>query len=324
MSGPSRNEPGESGGSTTFRDIYDVEILRKAALAAGWSAEYRQLGAGPLTVRSVAIQCADMLVVAQEVDRALEVVGKPPPGVLTVLVPAPGDGYWVNGYSAGDTELIVLAPGTEIYAVTRSAATMCAVHIPESRIDGGTSGLDSHREGFERGWVIPAPAGRGGSASLKELLTSVERLPSLRAEIESVLIRDLLPLIGEPENLAPVEDRPGRAHRWQVLQRAREYIGDHLRETVRMEDLCRHAGASPRTIERMFKQELAMSPSEYVRVRRLNAVKRELVGEAAGDTSVTEIAMRHGFGHLGRFSAAYRKHFGHLPSEGPERAARPQ
>ena len=77
MSDPARNEPPFSGGSPLALDIYDVEVLRRAAIKAGWSAEYRQLGAGPLTVRSVAIQCAGVLMVAQRADRSMEVVGKP-------------------------------------------------------------------------------------------------------------------------------------------------------------------------------------------------------------------------------------------------------
>ena len=105
------------------------------------------------------------------------------------------------------------------------------------------------------------------------------------------------------------------------MSRARAYIESHLGGTVRMNDLCEQVGVSPRTVERVFQQEFQMTPSAYVRVRRLNAVKREIVGLGEAAKSITAIAMHHGFGHLGRFSTAYRKHFGHSPSEAKKRVA---
>ena len=320
MNGPPWSDLAAPGGMSLVQESHDVEVLRKAALAAGWSAEYRQLGSGPLMVRNVVARCADMLVVSQQADRSLEVVGMPPAGVLTVMIPAPGDDFWVNGYSINYTELIVLAPGVELYAVTRSAVRICAVHIPGSLLDASVGDFESHRESFERGWVIPIAAGTGEPDSLGRLVELLHMLPAREDELASVLTSRLVPLIKESNNVGPIRDQHGRAHRWLVLSRARMYIDHHLGGTVRMADLCRNAGASSRTVERVFQQELQMTPTAYIRVRRLNAVKRELMGPAGAEKSITEIALFYGFGHHGRFSAAYREHFGHSPSDELKRA----
>jgi AraC family ethanolamine operon transcriptional activator len=49
-------------------------------------------------------------------------------------------------------------------------------------------------------------------------------------------------------------------------------------------------------------------------LRRLAAVRRELL---RGDpqASITDVATRWGFFHLGRFSQEYREHFAELPSQ---------
>ena len=168
---------------------------------------------------------------------------------------------------------------------------------------------------------IYLPARTGVLGSFRGLVGSADPDSYREAELESILTRAIIPMICESPNVGPTKDRYGRAHRWQVLSRARAYIESHLGGTVRMKDLREQAGASSRTVERAFQQELQMTPSAYVRVRRLNAVKREIVGRGEVDKSITEIAMQYGFGHLGRFSAAYREHFGHSPSEAQTRVA---
>ena len=54
----------------------------------------------------------------------------------------------------------------------------------------------------------------------------------------------------------------------------------------------------------------------YLRDARLDRVRAELADlTGAPGVKVTEVAMKWGFHHLGRFSAAYRQRFGESPSE---------
>jgi AraC-like DNA-binding protein len=43
-------------------------------------------------------------------------------------------------------------------------------------------------------------------------------------------------------------------------------------------------------------------------------VHQELA-DAGADTTVTAVALRWGFGHLGRFAVAYRRKYGRSPSD---------
>jgi len=91
-----------------------------------------------------------------------------------------------------------------------------------------------------------------------------------------------------------------------------DYQGDGLRPVA---ELCRAAGVPRRTLERAFEQMFDFGPAEYLRRRALNAVHRELLNDRDTAHSVTDVALAHGFWHLGRFSQQYRLLFGELPSE---------
>ena len=75
------------------------------------------------------------------------------------------------------------------------------------------------------------------------------------------------------------------------------------------------AAASVSKLERIFQRELSVTPSQYILARRLHAVNRELESVENNGTRISDLAMQYGFRHLGRFSAAYRSHFGELPSQ---------
>jgi hypothetical protein len=53
--------------------------------------------------------------------------------------------------------------------------------------------------------------------------------------------------------------------------------------------------------------------TDYLKAVRLHAVHRELAATPASQDSVTAIALRHGYNHLGRFSLEFRERFGESP-----------
>lgn len=102
-------------------------------------------------------------------------------------------------------------------------------------------------------------------------------------------------------------------YRHRLAKQAEEYIREHFRHPVSMTSLCNELNARERTIQQGFRERFGMSFNEYVKMLRLNAVRKALVS-ASREDSVTAIALDFGFNHMGRFSAAYKKHFGESPS----------
>jgi AraC family ethanolamine operon transcriptional activator len=57
-----------------------------------------------------------------------------------------------------------------------------------------------------------------------------------------------------------------------------------------------------------------MSPSRYLRLRRLNMVRAALQRAKPAPGAIAELAKRYGFSELGRFATCYRETFGEAPS----------
>lgn len=100
-----------------------------------------------------------------------------------------------------------------------------------------------------------------------------------------------------------------------TLGRAVEYIRSHAQELPTLADITERCGVSVRTLQLSFRRHLDCTPLEYMQDVRLSAVRDELLNRRSEKDTVTEIATRWGFYHLGRFSANYRQRYGELPSE---------
>jgi len=117
------------------------------------------------------------------------------------------------------------------------------------------------------------------------------------------------------EALDPVS-RSGRTDAGRVLlaRRAEELLRARLYESVRLGELADALQTTLRTLELGFQEVFGTAPSSYHTALRMNGARRELRVARRG-TTVSSIAMRWGFTHLGRFSVAYRRMFSESPSE---------
>jgi hypothetical protein len=63
-----------------------------------------------------------------------------------------------------------------------------------------------------------------------------------------------------------------------------------------------------------FRNDVDMLPLAYLRMCRLSRVRETLLASERQNTTVTAVAMRYGFLHLGRFSLDYKRAFHEAPS----------
>jgi len=80
-------------------------------------------------------------------------------------------------------------------------------------------------------------------------------------------------------------------------------------------ELAAIAGVGVRVLQESFRRHVGMSPLTYLRRLRLDGVHGELSRSDPWHVSVSEVAYRWGFTHLGRFAGAYRKRYGEPPSQ---------
>jgi AraC-like DNA-binding protein/tetratricopeptide (TPR) repeat protein len=97
------------------------------------------------------------------------------------------------------------------------------------------------------------------------------------------------------------------------LKNALELIESDPARPWTVGELARASGVARRTLQQSFRRCLSRSPIEHLRRVRLQLARQELLA-APRDGSITQIAARCGFSHLGRFSIWYRERYGETPS----------
>lgn len=98
------------------------------------------------------------------------------------------------------------------------------------------------------------------------------------------------------------------------VRRAEDFMRHNVGQAITLRDIARAAGSSVRALQSGFREFRGMTPLETLRSFRMEAARAELLDATNGD-SVTAIALRWGFQHLSRFSAAYKIRYGEFPSD---------
>jgi len=143
-----------------------------------------------------------------------------------------------------------------------------------------------------------------GGAFLQSPLATVEIEDSLWALLLSAVQRD------RHEN---VHQRSGGYAAY--VKPAEEFILGHLNSALRVVDIAAAVGISVPTLNRAFRKCHGMGPKAFIKQRRLDRVRSELLRADPQSTTVTAVATRFAFGHLSQFAADYKKVFHESPSE---------
>ena len=97
------------------------------------------------------------------------------------------------------------------------------------------------------------------------------------------------------------------------VRHALTYMRSNFQEKIVLADLAGACGISERALLKQFRKFLGVSPMAHLTRMRLSAARDELQHGADGGT-ISEVALRCGFAHIGRFASEYRKAFGERPS----------
>ncbi|WP_455196273.1 helix-turn-helix domain-containing protein [Kaarinaea lacus] len=72
---------------------------------------------------------------------------------------------------------------------------------------------------------------------------------------------------------------------------------------------------SPKSKRHAFNDYYGVSPQQYLKSYRLNAVRKEMIAQNPSHLKITDVANNWGFWHMGQFAQDYKRRFGELPSE---------
>lgn len=301
--------------------FYDFETFVEAA--AAWQLEFVQLGRGDFRSDMLQASLGPVYLSYARFNRKLELRGEPPRGLRTfALLSESSSAWWWRGQETPLGAIVVYPVGGEIEVVTRPGYEGYAVSVTEDHLANvaRAAGLPMPDELLGDEEVFECESGliTALQLGLRAFGESVTRLPEigqdrLRRELEFELPTDLLRAIAGGRG---GKDRSGTTSRFRsrAVERVLNYIAAFPRQPLTVEDVCRVAGASERTIQTAFLERFGVRPKAYLRDRRLNGARTELRTADSG-TTIAQAANRWGFWHMGQFARDYRRLFSELPSE---------
>jgi transcriptional regulator GlxA family with amidase domain len=146
---------------------------------------------------------------------------------------------------------------------------------------------------------------------LAEDAPSVIAQPEAARGLEQALIAAIMNCLGTGE---VEEDKAAHRQHAAIMRRFHRVIEDHLDQPLYVPELCKEIGTSVRTLNACCHEHVGIGPKHYLLLRRMQMVHRALDRSAPAETTVTEIATRHGFWELGRFAVEYKALFAESPS----------
>jgi AraC family ethanolamine operon transcriptional activator len=295
----------------------------QAALQPWIEMECYQLGCGDTLARIDHLDLGSPQLVRETQTAAVQKLGITPANLCTVSVCTPDPTFRFSELAASATDAVFFMPGnTEFDIYVPAGACTSYISLDQEEL------LHSARTIAPIAWELaPAQLISISAASrpafshlINQVFEQVRRLtgngePVDASVLHTAIMQGIEMIIATGSDAMLAE--PERARALHVCRKARAFIDEQLAmDTVpTIADTCRATEVSERTLQYAFRRYVNMTPLIYLRMCRLNRVRATLRHLDSNSTTVTTVALRYGFIHLGRFSADYKNAFGELPSE---------
>jgi AraC-like DNA-binding protein len=280
-----------------------ADVAEQIRATPGWVQHYQQMSPGHFAGRVRYLDLQGVEIYEEQMNTRVEQNFSAPEGALAFC------------FDRSDNALYVLnGESRNIWITPENYQEIAVVFGPEfvqrhglnvARLEGlFMAPLNSGQNALFSRWL---------SGTLTRLAQTLD--PPSKEALTQQLLEDCLYIL---DNACVCLDRGGlqrRAEERAVMKRIGEWAADAPEDTLNLLELSQVAGVSLRQLQHAFKAYTGMTPTHWLRLRRLNSARRELLSRTAMDTTVAEVAMQWSFWHLGRFSNSYRALFNELPSQ---------
>jgi AraC-like DNA-binding protein len=292
-----------------------VEELEEAAQALGWHIQYRQISKGDFRAEFASLECNGISLVSERFNNHLYIPCEPPEGFVGLFLPRLAVGSSVAcGRALTKGSLIVFPPSSELEFVNRGEIRNETLFLAEGDFQAASRALAPSEALISSRSITILDGDPERFAAICHEIDSVFRNGGLNRETAWNLLAETILFMADASSSSSAE-RLANGAAAAIAHRAQMFIEERFRDVIRMQDLCAFTGVGLRKLQRCFSSHFQVSPTGYIKARRLNAARRDLVDADPSSHTVTWIATENGFSHLGRFSVDYRAHFGESPSE---------
>ena len=296
------------------KEAFDADL--HAGNLTNWQQEYDQTSRGGFRGAIVELPFSDLQVFKEVTSQALQqrCVVWPESMWLGIPLQDQQEGY-INGLALEPNQIMCRPGSCEFELTTPANYELFGMVVDISALKQMAS---IHQ--VELNWSELTQHGRFSlpEKTLADVRFVLNRLLHSHPEqsLQERLTRDVLMIalldVLKVEQPAPAQT-PSYFHRKQVVDTARAFIHANPDKALTVTDLCEVANVSRRSLQYAFETILAMSPIQYLRVSRLNGVRRDLL-TTDESVNVADVAAGWGFWHLSQFAKDYRQLFGELPS----------
>ncbi len=303
-----------------IESLQSTDLERHAAAQSGWSLRYEQFTQGRFEGSFFKAHLFGITLLREHSTVGLRQRGRLDDNVYGFST-ALHDGAELhfNGQSV-PPNAIMCGKGDEVDMITPPAFTLLAIVAPRTLLSPLWESM--YHKPLAR-WLdlqLVLTATPDKMQVLRQLhgamlLQLEQRGLSHWSEPALMRMRDDL-LIEWLEALPPAVDASEQVthgRRKKLVDRACELMMGRPDAPMSVLELCSTLGTSRRRLNYGFQEVLGTSPAKYLRIIRLNGVRRALLQDAA-ETSVQEVAAHWGFWHLSQFAKDYKRQFGELPS----------
>lgn len=307
------------------------DINEQSDLLSDWEQEYLQLSSGKFAGRITVARDAQVGVVGECSNLALQAVTVPPRGELIIGLQMQGQRTLaVNRRPLDYHSLLVLEGGREYEFRTSGEVELLGIRVSQDwlleREEGGQNA--ALQAAIRRSVVQLDSAGAGMLRSAWEHIAKGVNGQAhwsgsgwLEATVDRTWDKIMLALNLSLANSADLPEQSAGQRPARVVRQAVQFMRQHLEHPICMADVCAVVHVSQRTLQYHFEYNLHMSPQQYLKVLRLNAAHSLLRTIAARSRTehrrekIADIAARCGYDHASRFASEYRRQFGRLPSD---------
>jgi AraC family transcriptional regulator, ethanolamine operon transcriptional activator len=249
---------------------------------------------------------------------------KSPPRSITVVVRSSRASALWQGTTFVPSEFLVAGPEAEIELVSRPGFSVASAVFPADEFQrfAELHGCGALARGGECVLVrLPeAQAAREIRKAIPRLIAEGLARPSdpewERAKRAELLHRTVLAISGG----LPFEPAAQDIAYARIIGRAVSEIIARPAGVLPVAALCRTAGASEATLRHAFLKRFGLPPARFMKAYRLNGARKDLGQIDSRETTISDVANKWGFWHLGQFAKDYRLWFGELPSEACRRS----
>lgn len=298
--------------SPTLRVIEARDADEHADNLTNWEQRYDQTTPGAFHGLLEEMQFPDLQVFRESTSQGMRQTCCVWPDALWFGLPYSAQATRINGRIAPPDSVMVRPGGCEFELLTPADYTIFGVVIRHDALQKAVRhlGFELDLERLSNAEVVQtsAAAHRQCLHTLHTLLAG-DTAPT--GDPRHLALNALLPLLDTGVVDGAVRDSQIRHQR--IVAKARDYLLAHHDQPITVPELCERLFVSRRTLQYCFEEVLGMTPVQYLRILRLNGVRRDLLRKP--DCAVCDVAADWGFWHLSQFASDYRKLFGHPPSE---------